>query len=77
MRLRPHDTLLEPTLLRRELWSCDAPLRYDAIGAVRTGLATPLPSIPQSAPALLNRPEPFRFESLRRLPRTGVECAVY
>ncbi len=59
LRLRPHDTLLEPTLLRRELWSYDAPLRHDAIGAVRTGLATPLPSIPQSALALLNRPEPF------------------
>lgn len=58
-RLRPEDTLLEPTLLRRELWNYCESARHEPFGAVATGLAAPLPSLPQSAIALLNRPEPF------------------
>ncbi|MCS6918132.1 MAG: hypothetical protein NZM28_00005, partial [Fimbriimonadales bacterium] len=58
-RLRPHDTLLEPTLTRREAWIYNETAHQEPIGAIATGLAAPLPSLPLSAIALLNRPEPF------------------
>ncbi|MCS7301220.1 MAG: GAF domain-containing protein [Fimbriimonadales bacterium] len=58
-RLRPADTLLEPALARRAVWEYNAQSHLEPVGAIRTGLATPLPSLPLSAVALLNRPEPF------------------
>ncbi|MCS6922803.1 MAG: GAF domain-containing protein [Fimbriimonadales bacterium] len=58
-RLRPQDTLLEPTLLRRERWEYHAATHQDPIGTITTGLAVPLPSLPLSAVVLLNRSEPF------------------
>lgn len=58
-RLRPHDTILEPTLLRREFWEYHAQTHQEPIGAITTGLAAPLPALPLSAVALLNRPEPY------------------
>ncbi|MCS7209964.1 MAG: GAF domain-containing protein [Fimbriimonadales bacterium] len=58
-RLRPHDTLLEPTLLQRTLWQYHAEAHQEPIGAIRTGMAAPLPALRLSAVALLNRAEPF------------------
>ncbi|GIV08673.1 MAG: hypothetical protein KatS3mg019_0764 [Fimbriimonadales bacterium] len=59
LRLRPHDTLLEPTIVRREVWNYHATAHQEPIGTIITGLATPLPSLPLSALVLLNRPKPF------------------
>ncbi len=59
VRLRPHDTLLEPTLLRREVWRYHADTVHEPFGALHTGLAVPLPGVPHSALVLLNRSEPF------------------
>jgi len=58
-RLRPEDTVLEPTLLRREVWDYHAQTHQEPIGAILTGLAVPLPALPLSAVVLLNRPAPF------------------
>lgn len=58
-RLRPEDTLLEPTLLRRKQWNYSEPAHHEPFGAITTGVAAPLPSLPRSAIVLLNRPEPF------------------
>ncbi|GIV09127.1 MAG: hypothetical protein KatS3mg019_1218 [Fimbriimonadales bacterium] len=58
-RVRPQDTILEPTLLRREFWEYHAQTHQEPIGAITTGLAAPLPTLPLSAVALLNRPEPY------------------
>lgn len=58
-RVRPQDTILEPTLLRREFWEYHAQTHQEPIGAITTGIATPLPALPFSAIALLNRPEPY------------------
>lgn len=65
-RLRPHDTLLELTLLQGEVWRYHASGVQAPIGAITTGLAVPLPSLPLSALVTLNRPEPFesRHEAL-------------
>ncbi|MCS7301214.1 MAG: GAF domain-containing protein, partial [Fimbriimonadales bacterium] len=44
---------------RREAWEYHAETHQEPIGAITTGLAAPLPALPKSAVALLNRPEPF------------------
>jgi len=58
-RLRPTDALVAPALLNREVWRYSAETYQEPIGAIATGIAIPLPSLPQSALALLNRPTPF------------------
>lgn len=58
-RLRPTDALVAPTLLNREVWRYSAKTYQEPIGAIATGIAIPLPSLPKSALALLNRPTPF------------------
>jgi hypothetical protein len=50
---------LEPTLLHREVWEYHAQTHQEPLGAITTGLAVPLPTLPLSAVALLNRPEPY------------------
>jgi hypothetical protein len=46
-------------VLNREVWRYSAETYQEPIGAIATGIAIPLPSLPQSALALLNRPTPF------------------
>ncbi|GIV11542.1 MAG: hypothetical protein KatS3mg020_1033 [Fimbriimonadales bacterium] len=58
-RIRPCDTLLESTIVRRAVWNYHATTHQEPIGAITTGLATPLPSLPLSALVLLNSPKPF------------------
>ncbi|GIV04499.1 MAG: hypothetical protein KatS3mg016_0074 [Fimbriimonadales bacterium] len=58
-RLRSQDTILEPTLLHREVWEYHAQTHQEPLGAIMTGLAVPLPTLPLSALVLLNRPEPY------------------
>ena len=58
-RLRPTDALVAPALLNREVWRYHAETYQEPIGAIATGIAVPLPSLPKSALALLNRPTPF------------------
>ena len=48
-RLRPTDALVAPTLLNREVWRYSAETYQEPIGAVATGIAIPLPSLPKSA----------------------------
>ena len=59
-------------VLDREVWRYSAETYQEPIGAIATGIAVPLPSLPQSALALLNRPAPFDDATLTcwsRLPR--------
>ncbi|MCX7992069.1 MAG: GAF domain-containing protein [Fimbriimonadales bacterium] len=58
-RLRPEDTVLEPTLLHRRVWEYHAATHQEPIGAITTGLAVPLPALPLSAIVLINRPASF------------------
>jgi hypothetical protein len=58
-RLRPQDTILEPTLLHRAVWEYHAQTHQEPLGAVTTGLAVPLPALPLGAVVLLNRREPY------------------
>lgn len=70
-RLRPTDALVAPTLLNREVWRYSAETYQEPIGAVATGIAIPLPSLPKSALALLNRDAPFEDAHLALLEQTA------
>lgn len=66
-RLRPCESLLAPTLLSRAVWRYHAETYQEPIGAIATGIAVPLPSLPLSALALLNREAPFEDTHLALL----------
>jgi hypothetical protein len=66
-RLRPHDALIAPALLQRTIWQYHAETYQDPIGTIATGIAVPLPSLPVSALALLNRDAPFEDAHLALL----------
>ncbi len=66
LRLRPTETLLEPTLTLGTTWWYETATSQTTsitlrkpLGGIRTGLAVPLPGIPLSALGVLNRAEPF------------------
>lgn len=66
-RLRPNESLLAPTLLSHAVWHYHAESYQEPIGAIATGIAVPLPSLPLSALALLNREAPFEDTHLALL----------
>jgi hypothetical protein len=76
-RLRPTDALVAPALLNREVWRYSAETYQEPIGAIATGIAVPLPSLPKSALALLNRPAPFddaHLDLLEQIARRPSSC---
>ncbi|MCX7992230.1 MAG: GAF domain-containing protein [Fimbriimonadales bacterium] len=75
-RLRPQDTILEPTLARGEVWDYYARTHQEPIGAITTGIAVPLPGLAQSALALVNRPEPFEPAHRALLIQTATPLAL-